>query len=190
MRPTCYRRPAHCDATLPRPRVYFYAGPLPPWNGESNWRWKFLRELLERSEYHEADGDCADFYIVGNHLDWDRTARYGSRCQNSTKVELMFESLARRWPWWQRTTAAGQRRHLLLTPCDHGPGDCMYSPHFAHKKNPVAPHLAPSNPDRLVGFLTPTGAGGAVSWFLPGVDIRLPQDEPHVLIHTAAPTQD
>eukprot|EP00966_Prymnesium_polylepis_P128226 2965628-Prymnesium_polylepis.1 len=89
----------------------------------------------------------------------------------------MFEHLATRWPFFNRTIAGNVTRHILLTPCDHGPGDCFFDRVWTSRRgDPLLPEwLRPSNPQRLVSFMTPTGAGGAFNYFLPGVDIRLPQ---------------
>jgi len=42
------------------------------------------------------------------------------------KVLALFDRLATDYPHWNRTYASGPVRHLLISPCDHGPGDCMY----------------------------------------------------------------
>ena len=162
-------RPSHCNPI--RPRIYWYRGPIPPWRNESNWRFRNLRPLLEESIYHEPDGNCADFFIVSNHADYgSATASYGVLRQDNAKVVAMFAHIRSAWPWWNRT--AGVRRHFVLTPCDHGPGDCMYS-----SRRHLPAEIAPDNPRRSIGFLTPTGASGPTAWFLPDVDIRLPQEE-------------
>jgi hypothetical protein len=72
-------------------------------------------------------------------------------------------------------------RHFMMTPCDHGPGDCSYDRRWTGRKgDPTLPEvLTPSNRRRMVGFLTPTGAGGAFNYFLRGIDVRLPQDDDH-----------
>ena len=170
-------RPPHCSTTQPRPRLYWYPAPLPPWKNESNWRWHSLRRRIELSPHHEPDGACADFYIISNHLDYDAGYRFGAHSQNSTKLVQMFQHLASTWPWWNRTTGDGQRRHLLLTPCDHGPGDCMYTSWFLRKRTSLPPAIAPQNPQRMLGYITPSGATGPTAWFRPGVDVRLPQEE-------------
>ena len=185
----CTRRPARCDPSLPRPRLYWYRGlcdastdhcPLPPWKNESNWQWRSLRRLIESSAYHEADGACADFFLISNHVDYKHGGRYDVQTQNSTKLVQMFQHVARQWPWWNHSVVDQRRDHLLLTPCDHGPGDCMYSSEWAHKHNherAVPEELKPDGLRRLVGYLTPTGAHGATAWFREGLDVRLPQDE-------------
>ena len=131
------------------------------------------------SQYYEPDGACADFFIISNQLDVRPNGK--SVSQNSTKVAEMFEHIASKWPHWNRTAGANLTRHLVLSPCDHGPGDCMYNSllYLPRRSARLPASVRPSNLQRKVGFLEPTGATGATAFFQPGIDIRLPQDEHH-----------
>ena len=178
----------------PRPRLFWYPEPLPPFTGsrdavpvgsadharrprvavpkEHNWRFRFLRQRLRDSPHHEADGRCADFFLISNHE------------PPSTPMLLeMFRHIARAWPHWNRTAHLRGARHLLLAPCDHGPGDCGYDRSWTRRRNPLRlPRgLSPADnaSSRRIGFLTPSGSPGPFSYFVRGVDIRLPQDEEH-----------
>ena len=161
------RAPA-CSGKGTRPLIYWYPGPLPPWTGESNWRFKFLRHRLAHSMHATEDGSWADFFFMSN-----------PNAASCKMVREMVAALAHRWPHWNRTAGAGKVRHFMLTPCDHGPGDCAYDRSWIRKKGVLPPELVPSNPARLIGFLTPSGSPGPFSFFLRGVDIRLPQDDDH-----------
>ena len=70
----------------------------------------------------------------------------------------MFAGLAQKWPWWNLTL--GRRRHLLLSPCDHGPGDCMYSRQlYLTPCSPAVPkEINPKHPQRELVFLMASGA--------------------------------
>ena len=43
------------------------------------------------------------------------------------RVARAFEYIRSRFPFWNRTVRSGHPRHLMLLPCDHGPGDCAFS---------------------------------------------------------------
>ena len=165
---SCPVPPPHC--TAPRPRIFWYPSPLPPWQREVNWRWRFLPSAVRESKHHTTDGDCADYFVISN-----------SEGASTAKTIRMFELLGARWPWWNRTIEYNVTRHIMQTPCDHGPGDCFYDRRWTSKHgDPSLPdRLRPSSPRRLVSFLTPTGAGGAYNYFIRGLDIRLPQDDDH-----------
>ena len=157
--------PSHCTGL--RPRIFWYPSPLPPWTREANFRWRFLQRLLRTSAHHTADGDCADYYVISNH------ARDGQ--PTSANVVEMFRYLGMRWPYWNRSIQWNVSRHLMLTPCEHGPGDCGYD----RRTRSLDEKLDPASPQRLLGFLTPNGAPGKFNYFVHGVDLRLPQDEQH-----------
>ena len=54
------------------------------------------------------------------------------------RIARIFHYLRSRWPWWNRTADAGQARHVLLLPGDHGPGDTGYDrPIYPHKWSPT-----------------------------------------------------
>ncbi len=195
--------------TAPRPRLWWYPAPLPPWDAERNWRFRGLRSLVEHSEHYVKDGACADYFIISNHV-----AIPLARRQNNSKVLSMFWHLSRTWPYWNQTAGRGLRRHLVLSPCDVGPAQCLYEHPLGrdrarrrqHNRRhagsssssrsgtvaagsssldaPAEPALLPDAIEpmsdmRKVGFLTPNGAPGPFNYFVAGLDVRLPQDEEH-----------
>ena len=63
-----------------------------------------------------------------------------SNCRSlgDVRIARIFHYLRSRWPWWNRTADAGQARHVLLLPGDHGPGDTGYDrPIYPHKWSPT-----------------------------------------------------
>ena len=170
-----------CEHTTP-PRVFFYPQ-LPQWDRIWLQRLGPLHDQLRRSEHHTSDGACADFFVLSNH-------QLASGKKSSALVAESFEWIARQWPWWNQTAGRGLVRHLLLMPCDHGPGDCMYDRAFIPRKRPpkVPPKVAlkvvpdavnPLSPRRTVAFLNENGAPGSFNFFIRGLDIRLPSGELH-----------
>ena len=110
-------RAAHCSATAPRPRVFAYSIPTSVAPAPTTWRLtRALLTWLKASRYWEPDGDCADFFLVPTH----------PSSGGDASVARMFSFLRARWPYWNRTRAEGEARHLMLLPCDHGAGDCAY----------------------------------------------------------------
>ena len=54
------------------------------------------------------------------------------------RMSRIFAHLRDRYPFWNRTVAASTPRHLMLLPCDHGPGDCAFNrPILPHKYAPL-----------------------------------------------------
>ena len=168
-----------CEHTTP-PRVFFYPQ-LPQWDHTWLQRLGPLHNQLRRSEHHTSDGACADFFVLSNHQ-----LRSGKK--SSALVADSFAWIARQWPWWNQTAGRGLVRHLLLMPCDHGPGDCMYDRAFIPRKRPTAdgskaPQVPdavnPLSPRRTVAFLNENGAPGNFNFFIRGLDIRLPSGELH-----------
>jgi hypothetical protein len=103
------------------------------------------------------------------------------------KVLALFDRLATDYPHWNRTYASGPVRHLLISPCDHGPGDCMYD------RKPRDDGFLDDRPGavvrwqdvdfrsakRRVAMLTLNGAAGPVNYFQPRLDLRLPAFDNH-----------
>ena len=116
------------------PRLFLYPKFPQPWKVWDG-RLTPLLGRIEDSEHFTTDGECADYFLVHNQqLPGDR--------RSSTRVADGFRWLARTWPYWNRTARQGLARHLLLMPCDHGPGDCMYDRLF------MLPKPKPSKPRR------------------------------------------
>ena len=116
-----------CAGSAVRPRIFIYPTPLPPWPQVYDGRLEVLRERIRGSMHHTANGACADFFLVSNHQ------FAGGQKRSSAAVAQLYEGLARRWPFWNDTSARGLARHLVLTPQDHGPGDCMYDRGFVRR---------------------------------------------------------
>lgn len=109
-----------CSATAPRPRIFAYSIPTSIAPEPTTWRLtRALLTWLRASRYWEPDGDCADFFLVPTHP---------SSAGGDAGVARMFSFIRSRWPYWNRTRARGEARHLLLLPCDHGAGDCESPP--------------------------------------------------------------
>ena len=163
-----------CEHTVP-PRVFFYPQ-LPQWDYTWLQRLGPLHNQLRRSEHHTSNGACADFFVTSSHQ-----LRNGKK--SSALVAESFAWIARQWPWWNQTAGRGLVRHLLLMPCDHGPGDCMYDRAFIPRPGSKAPQVPdavnPLSPRRMVAFLNENGAPGKFNFFLRGLDIRLPSGELH-----------
>jgi len=202
---------ANCDQRLPSPRIYVYdSKQMPPWLQKTPaWRnTAALVDWIKTSPYLEANGNCADYFMVPSYPDHDGTPFHGDAF-----VGRLFEHIRTRWPYWNRTVQAREARHFWMLPCDHGPGDCAYS-------RPTTPHkysfgsdafragtararadssyltstwgsdwefVNPASSARLLFFLTYNGwtdglrnpTGFCRNCFQPGLDIRLPTPESH-----------
>ena len=147
--------------------------------------WRMGRKLIEwiaTSVYFELDGDCADYFLLPGHVD-NVASREDMRPLGDIRNSRLFDYVRHRWPWWNRTVLAGTARHMVLLPCDHGPGDCgwdrpivpfKYWPHKNPKNNfgpPTSEAAAeirrvwgadwelinPASPRRLLFFLQYSG---------------------------------
>lgn len=127
----------------------------------------------------QTNGRCADFFVLHNFVQ-PRTA--------SSRVLAYFDRVASEYPHWNATTRRlGPARHLLISPCDHGPADCMYD----RESRPVdyldaRPGAAVRWRDldyrsasRRVAILNFNGFLGEVNHFKRGLDIRLPAFDDH-----------
>ena len=134
-----------CDkpvAELPRPRVYVYELPphlLPP---PTSWRHVFaLKVWVEGSRFYETNPFCADYFLVPSHPS-NRELRIdqpGHDDVGDLRMARAFGYIRDRFPFWNRTVRASVARHMLLLPCDHGPGDCAYTrPSVPYKYAPWA----------------------------------------------------
>ena len=172
--PSPHKAVGSCSDRRRRPSIYIYPNPLPPWTKAGDWRFSGLSKEIRRSAHYTADGSCADFFFLSNQEGLGRS---------TPRVVQMIEQLARDHPFWNRSMARGHARHLLLSPCDHGPGDCMYdrSIQFTRKtpEERVPRAVNPASPERQLAFLSPNGMPGGVNHHIAGLDVRLPQDEHH-----------
>lgn len=41
---------------------------------------------------------------------------------NTSESAAMYDYIRDAWPFWRRTVAANQTRHIIALTCDHGPG--------------------------------------------------------------------
>ena len=122
-----------CDkrvADLPRPRVYVYELPpqlLPP---PQPWRQvRALKVWVEASRFYEPNPFCADYFLVPSHPQNRELSPDGTKQLEvgDLRVAEAFGYIRDRYPFWNKTVRAGTPRHLMLLPCDHGPGDCAFS---------------------------------------------------------------
>ena len=144
MAPPIDRRAMHCNEHAVRPRLHVYSSipMLPPPNP---WR---MNEALVRwilsSVYHEPNGDCADYFLIPmfpKNID----SLQNMKALGDAGMARVFGYVRQQWPWWNQTVLAGQARHILLLPGDHGPGDTGFDrPIFPHKWSPH-PNLKEQN---------------------------------------------
>ena len=171
----------HDRARRPRLFVYPESIGIPPWGLEHNARLSFLPERIRASGHYTSNGACADFYVMHNYV------QPGA---SSARVLSTFDQIARAYPWWNltRTATYPKARHLLISPCDHGPADCMYDrEHRAYdwlddRLGAIARwrEVDYRSDKRRVAMLTLNGATAPnVNNFMRGVDIRLPAFDSH-----------
>ena len=165
--------------TGPRPRLYLYNSTvgIPPWHMTYDGRLEFLTALIERSPHYTPDGHCADFFVVHNYVA-DPERRRTQPSVSNTRVLQLFHRL----PFYN---AATRGRHLLISPCDHGPGDCMFE-RTSKLTPPVPPSavqwadLDPHSSSRRIAFIELSGAPKPnPTRFVRGLDIRLPASDMH-----------
>ena len=161
-------------AGVTRPSIYLYPESvgIPPFSMAYDARMSFLHERIRLSQHHTTNGECADFFLLHNFV--------GTKQSSAWMMQLMSR-VAREYPFFNRTHKNGPVRHFFLTPCDHGPGDCMFDRERLPHIDGAVPWSAidPQSPDRRVGFLTFNGALGAHNHFQRNVDIRLPAFDTH-----------
>jgi hypothetical protein len=175
------------EHSLPRPRVYLYPewiGTPQPYTLTYDARLEILARQLRRSRHHTTDGRCADFLLVHSYIT-------PGTPPSSRHVLALFDRIARELPYWNASRSGRLARrvsHLLISPCDHGPGDCMYdrkswsAPKHAARGGGLVRwrELNPASPRRAIGFITLSGAPAPnPTNFLPGVDVRVPAWELH-----------
>ena len=162
-----------------RPRIFIYPSAVgfPPFQAVYDQRLDFLAQRIRASPHYTTDGSCADFFLLHNYV--------GART-SSTWVAEMFSKVATSYEFWNRTWHSGPVRHFIISPCDHGPGDCMYDRNLHPGPDTAALSLAvpwdaldPSSDRRRVGFLTLNGALSPHNHFKRGIDIRLPAFDGH-----------
>ena len=65
---------------------------------------------------------CADFFLV--HILSPARPHQGAP-KSSERVLAMFRRLALEYPYWNSKVEKPYVSHHI-SPCDHGPGDCMF----------------------------------------------------------------
>ena len=146
------------------------------------------------------DGACADFFLVHNFV--TRPGRNQGPPKSSERVLAMFRRLALEYPYWNRSKVEKPYvSHYVISPCDHGPGDCMFDresfgtlqappgaagagkqrrPGWAKADGVVTwQEINPSSEHRRIGFITHNGAVGPWNFFFRALDIRVPQWDTH-----------
>ena len=106
---------------------------------QGNWRLTVdLPRWLASSPFVETSGECADYYLVPSYPHNCVSDRKGKLCGDANTARA-FDYIRTRWPWWNRTAREGKARHLMLLPCDDGPGGCAYDrPIVPNKWSPGA----------------------------------------------------
>jgi hypothetical protein len=116
---------AGCDPSHSRPRIHTYRIPhhiLPP---PTVWRnVRALKNWMEASKYHEPDPFCADYFLIPSH---PVTREKDGTDVGDVRMMQVFDYIRMHWPFWNETLRHGHARHLMMLPCDHGPGDCAFS---------------------------------------------------------------
>jgi hypothetical protein len=173
-----------CGHAFPQVFIYPDHVGVPPFREAYSARLEFFEARLRQTPHYTADGECADLFLVKNFLGSLRSSEW---------VLQLFHRIATEYPHWNRTESATRRRegspssappirHYILSPCDHGPGDCMYSrDERKERRGGAVPWEAinPASPTRRVGFLTLNGAPGKWNHFHRGLDIRLSPSVSH-----------
>ena len=171
---------SYMPCTARRPRLFLYDASIgiPPWGMTHDARLYFLFDRIRRSSHFTPNGDCADFFLIHNYV--------STRGMSSARVLALFDRIAAEYPHWNRTANLGLR-HFLVSPCDHGAGDCMYD-RMEHPANYLddRPHGIVKWRDidirattRRVGLLTLNGHEGGATNFRRSMDIRLPSFDNH-----------
>lgn len=138
-----------------RPRIYIYELPpslLPPATG---WRLVSpLKHWVETSRFHEWNPFCADFFLVPSHPQNRELLNESDKHPadiGDYRMARAFGYIRDRYPFWNRTVRMGAARHMILLPCDHGPGDCGYTrPNLPYKYVPNQQHDGTPHPYRHI----------------------------------------
>jgi len=112
----------------PRPRIYVYQ--LPP-EIHSGFGWgTWLAEEIRRSPYHEQDPAVADYFWIpgGGWYGIHEAGKPEPSISMRAHLISILEYVKKHHPWWNRTVALGQARHVILVLHDAGIGDLSGSP--------------------------------------------------------------
>ena len=135
-------------------RVFVYPPPIAPFSRHHTWRFEPLIADLTEMGFVTRNMTEADVFLIVNHLE-----------KSDDKVAELINNVRRvnpRFSW---------RNHFLMLPCDHGPGDCMFSGHkVTEETRAVHPN---SGPDRLLRYMMVSG-DQHLARFRPGHDLRIP----------------
>ena len=127
-----------CSPSLPKPRIFIYDLPRRVLPRQGNWRLTVdLPRWLASSPFVETSGECADYYLVPSYPHNCVSDRKGQLCGDGNTARA-FDYIRTRWPWWNRTARLGVARHVMLLPCDDGPGGRLRSAARAQHKQVVA----------------------------------------------------
>ena len=115
-----------CSPSLPKPRIFIYDLPRRVLPRQGNWRLTVdLPRWLASSPFVETSGECADYYLVPSYPHNCVSDRKDQLCGDGNTARA-FDYIRTRWPWWNRTARMGVARHVMLLPCDDGPGGCAF----------------------------------------------------------------
>lgn len=123
----------HCLAAVTGFKVYVYDLPS-HFKSYGGFSAQFVTRL-KNSSYYTTNGNEADYY-------WIPTSLYPS--QND--VVGMFGYIKSTYPYWNQA----HNRHVIIMPCDHGPGDCTYSRPIKRNSPEVPSDINPASPTRNV----------------------------------------
>lgn len=117
------------------------------------WRFKHIMNDLAFLGHTTSNMSNADVFLIPNQL----------RGNDDLRVEAMIahvRAINPRFTW---------SNHFLLSPCDHGPRDCMFTRRHLHSLS----EIHPSSPARRLRMLMVTGSRSHAA-FRPDLDIRIP----------------
>ena len=138
--------------------IHVYKAPIPPWKRATFWRFRDLLEDLDRLGALTDDALAADVFLIPHHA--------GISNLDSEAMIRHVQNINPRFTW---------ANHFLMSPCDHGPMDCM----FEGDQRKVANFTAlgrlihPLSRQRKLRFLMVSGSRQDAR-FNPKLDVRIP----------------
>ena len=134
--------------------MYVYPTPTPPWTRPYPWRFQPLLSDLKRLGQLTDNMSEARVFLLVNHIDR----------RSTNAVRNMLERVRKKNPRFS------WRNHYLMLPCDHGPGDCMFSP---EPPTPQTATVHPQSSRRRLRYMMVSGSRQYAS-FNKRLDLRIP----------------
>ena len=144
--------------------IFIYPTPTPPWSKPYIWRFEPLLADLRRIGEVTTNMSRAKVFLIANHVDIRSDLKVAALIRHASKTNPRFS--------W--------KNHFLMLPCDHGPGDCMFS---NQKMIPKTSLVHPHNPSRALRYMMVSGSPTRAH-FRHGHDIRLPVHMNEILQRT------